>query len=660
MSLYETLAHAAAQAFPAVVEHLWQATLFAIFALIVAVLLRRAPARARYFVWLVALVKFVVPSVLLAFAVNEIVLRRAAHLFDVERRPDENLTVVREFAAPVLNPLAALTNNGVAETAVHNGIYALLAFIWLAGATLLLIRSLRRRREFMRAIETGQPLDEGREWRLLQAAKSRLGMSRDIRLVVSAGVREPGVWGAWRRIVIALPETISERLTDAELEAVMLHEIIHVARRDNLISHFQMLVCCLLWFHPLVWLAGRKLLEERERACDEAVMRLTGEGEIYAASILKVLRFCLHSPVAGASGAGGANLRRRLEYIMTDNVNKRLTVWHRLTVGASIAAVIFVSFISGSFDPNRATGQTRVEAAQSNDGRITVRRAVRRPTEASEFDRQLDGQVDADANADISQAMARGESNYGQEAESAMAEVMQSPDEVIRFENGDNAPLTITDARIKRATREQMQRIMHDETRIETFSTLPTVALTNNTSEVITRVAVRLALNGGGGAILERVVRIEPHAAYTFRTAWNELNATLMAAPEEVTARLAAVQFENGASWGRLHTPPLPPAPPSPPSPSSPPAPPTGAQRLRVLHRVEPVYPPAARAVGAEGDVNVEFIVNDQGEVISASAIDGHPLLRSAAVHAMRQCRFEPPTNEMRRTGTVRFSFREY
>lgn len=654
MSLYETFAHAAAQAFPFVVVHLWQATLFSVFAFIVAVLLRRAPARARYFVWLVALVKFVVPSVLLAFAMNEIVLRRAAYLFGVEHRPEENLTVVRELAGPVLNPLTALTTNGVAETAAHNGIYALLAFIWLTGAMLLLIRNLRRRREFLRAIANGLPLDAGREWRLLQAAKSRFGMSRDIRLVISTGVREPGVWGIWRRIVIALPATISERLTDAELEAVMLHELTHVARRDNLISHFQMLVCCLFWFHPLVWLAGRKLLEERERACDEAVMRLTGESEIYAASILKVLRFCLHSPVAGASGAGGANLRRRLEYIMTDNVNKRLTLWHHLTIGASIATVIFVSFVSGSFDSNRATGQTRVEAAQSNDGRITVRRAARRQTEPGELDRQLDRQVDADTDADTTQAVAHGQSNYGQEAERAMAEVTQSPDEVIRFENGDNAPLTITDARIKRVTREQMQRIMHDETRIETFSTLPTVTLTNNTSEVVTRVALRFALREGGGAILERVARIEPHGVYTFRTAWNELNATLMVAPEEVTARLAAVQFENGERWGRLLTPPLPPSPPSPP------APPDGAQRLRVLHRVEPVYPPAARRIGAAGDVSVEFTINGQGEVISATAIDGHPLLHPAAVDAMRQFRFEPPTNEIRRAGTVRFSFREY
>lgn len=649
MSFYESLARVTGWIFPFVIEHLWQATLFALFAFIVALLLRRAPARVRYLVWLVALIKFVVPSALLAFAANEIVLSRAAHLFGGENQPTDNLIVVREFAAPVLNPFATLTSEVSIEAAAQNGTYVFLALIWLAGAIVLLARSLRRRRAFWRDIEAGQSLNEGREWNLLQAAKARLGTRRDIQLIVSARVGEPGVWGVWRRVFVALPEGIGERLTDAEFEAVMLHEIIHVARHDNLASHFQTFVCSLFWFHPLVWLTSRNLLEERERACDEAVLRACGESAIYAASILKVLRFCLHSPVAGTSGAGGANLRRRLEYIMNGHANRDLTLWHHLTVGASLCAVVIISFISGSFDSNRTLGQTQDRPTE--DSHISVHRAARPQTAPDEFDRQLDHQVDADTNADAntSHASTFADSNHAQEAERAMAEVMQSPDEVVYFENGDNAPMTITDARIKRATREQMQRIMHDETRIETFSTLPTVTLTNNTSEVVTRVALRFALREGGGAILERVVRIEPHAVYTFRTAWNELNATLTVAPEEITARLAAVQFENGERWGRLLT------PPSPPSPPSPPTPPVG-QRLRVLHRVEPVYPPDARARAIEGDVTVEITINSQGEVAEARAVDGHEELREAAVDAIRQFRFSPPANgAVTRTASLRF-----
>ena len=53
-------------------------------------------------------------------------------------------------------------------------------------------------------------------------------------------------------------------LDDDELEAIMLHELIHIQRRDNLTGNLQMALCALLWFHPLVWFISRKLFDERE------------------------------------------------------------------------------------------------------------------------------------------------------------------------------------------------------------------------------------------------------------------------------------------------------------------------------------------------------------------------------------------------------------
>src|SRR6185436_6753319 len=133
------------------------------------------------------------------------------------------------------------------------------------------------------------------------------------------------VWRVWRPTVV-LPDSIASHLNDDELEAIMLHELIHIQRRDNLIGNLQLGLCAVLWFHPLVWFISRKLFDEREQACDERVIEVCGLPEAYASSILKVVRFCFGWRVAGVTGAAsGSNLRRRIENIMTIGNTRRGT-----------------------------------------------------------------------------------------------------------------------------------------------------------------------------------------------------------------------------------------------------------------------------------------------------------------------------------------------
>ena len=92
----------------------------------------------------------------------------------------------------------------------------------------------------------------------MDRVRSWLGIKREVRLLLLPDTFEPGVWGVWRPIVL-MPESMAEQLDDAELEAVMMHEMIHVARWDNLVANLHRLLCCLFWFHPIVWLLDRLL-----------------------------------------------------------------------------------------------------------------------------------------------------------------------------------------------------------------------------------------------------------------------------------------------------------------------------------------------------------------------------------------------------------------
>ena len=78
-----------------------------------------------------------------------------------------------------------------------------------------------------------------------------------------------------------------------------------------------MIVEAVFWFHPLVWWISARLMEERERACDEGVLELGSEPQVYAESILKTCEFCVESPLACVSGVTGADLKKRIVRIMT-------------------------------------------------------------------------------------------------------------------------------------------------------------------------------------------------------------------------------------------------------------------------------------------------------------------------------------------------------
>jgi uncharacterized protein (TIGR03435 family) len=126
---------------------------------------------------------------------------------------------------------------------------------------------------------------------------------------------EPGVFGIFRPVLL-WPAGLSDRLEDADLRAILSHEVAHVRRCDNLAAWIPMAIEAIFWFHPLVWWIERKMVEERERACDEIVLEWGSRAEVYADSLLKVSRFCVELPLPCVSGITGADLSKRIRSIM--------------------------------------------------------------------------------------------------------------------------------------------------------------------------------------------------------------------------------------------------------------------------------------------------------------------------------------------------------
>ncbi|HEY2859575.1 MAG TPA: M56 family metallopeptidase, partial [Terracidiphilus sp.] len=286
-------------------NHLWQSTLVACAAGALVMLLRSSEARLRHAIWMAASLKFLVPFSLLVAVGAQLATRR------VGQTPEAPLvTTVLQIGQPFA---AGMTMH--ANPASRFPWALALGLLWAAGTVVTLttwtVRWLRVRTLARKA----SVRQSGREADALRTAQASACSSDPIPLLISDECMEPGIFGIVHPVLL-WPQGISEHLDDRQLAAIVAHEVCHVQRRDNLFALLQMCVQAAFWFHPLVWWMGTRLLEERERACDEAVLRLGNEPAHYADAILKACRFCVESPLTCISGVSGSDLKRRMVRIM--------------------------------------------------------------------------------------------------------------------------------------------------------------------------------------------------------------------------------------------------------------------------------------------------------------------------------------------------------
>jgi uncharacterized protein (TIGR03435 family) len=175
------------------------------------------------------------------------------------------------------------------------------------------------------------------------------------------------VFGLLRPILV-WPRAIAERLDDRQLASILAHEVAHVRRRDNLTAAVHMAVQAIFWFHPLVWWLGARLVDERERACDEAVVRSGSERSVYAQTILTACRVFVESPLACMAGVTGSDLRKRIERIMGDGPSEALTLWKKGLVGALPVAAVVVPIAIGVIDAPRLRAASALRALQASNG----------------------------------------------------------------------------------------------------------------------------------------------------------------------------------------------------------------------------------------------------------------------------------------------------
>jgi bla regulator protein blaR1 len=373
----QSLSAAWAAIAPALGNHLWQSTLFAVAAGLLTLILQKNHARARYWLWLAASMKFLIPFSWLVTLGSHLVWWR------ISAGTNSNLyftieEISQPFTQSAISTIATTTlgTKTITPATVLSGFTHLLpamgAGVWLCGFVAVLLLWCTRWRRISLAIRHSMPVREGREIEALRRLERTAGIRQKVEMLLSRSMLEPGVFGMARPVLV-WPEGISRHLETPHLEAILAHELWHVRRRDNLAAALHMIVEAVFWFHPLVWWLGTRLVDERERACDEEVLASGGERRIYAESILRVCEFCVGSPLACVSGVTGADLKKRMVHIMSEHVANKLNFRKKLLLTVAGLAAITAPIVFGlaNATPSRAQSQNENASARFESFTIT-------------------------------------------------------------------------------------------------------------------------------------------------------------------------------------------------------------------------------------------------------------------------------------------------
>jgi len=348
----------------------WQVSVLVVFVGAVDLLLRkRIWPQVRYTLWLLILVKLILPP---AFSLSTSVVsqvrmlagRTAVQLSDtdmpavmptvrtsteipslatgdsIEPAPDRDGMMSSKAAEPAGRILSISAAASIGRVGLHWKVCAMA--VWLAGVIVLGLWAAVRFRK-LRQLHNGKFSDADMpEWfgTLFTNTAKKLGLKKLPGIVLSKNIASPAVFGTFRPVLV-LPADTVRHLSQNRTEHILLHELAHIKRGDLKVNSLYMLLQIVYWFNPLLWLLRRRLQHLRELCCDATVAGILRDKTTdYRETILQNAKWLLTGPARSGIGLLGLaedsrNLLVRLDWL------ERKTWKHRglriVTVCAAIA-----------------------------------------------------------------------------------------------------------------------------------------------------------------------------------------------------------------------------------------------------------------------------------------------------------------------------------
>ncbi len=208
--------------------------------------------------------------------------------------------------------------------------------VWILGAGILVLIGASRVYSFNRLLRHATPAPPDIDDIAARVA-ARLGLAHCPPVEVLAARVSPMLWGVGSRLRLIIPQSLWEDLSPPQREGLLAHELAHVRRGDPWARILELLVACIYWWHPVVWLIRREAQECAEQCCDGwAVWVAPHRARAYAQGLLQTVDFVSEEPVPlppARCGMGEVgHIKRRIEMIVTGQTSRTLSASSRILV----------------------------------------------------------------------------------------------------------------------------------------------------------------------------------------------------------------------------------------------------------------------------------------------------------------------------------------
>ncbi len=234
-------------------------------------------------------------------------------------------------------------------------LYHIISLSYLAGISIYFIRTLAGLGK-IRSIRLGAKPLRGPWVKLFGEFKTKAGIKSALEFLESEGAVPPFLTGILKPAIV-VPASMLTQLSLSEIESIIMHELYHLKRLDHLVNPIQRLMELLFFFNPAVWILSGMISNEREKRCDDMVLRGNSDPLDYARALLhlSIQQSGPGSLVPAATGSGKGELKNRIERILKPNtmkINYREKTNALLIFLGGLAVMLAVSgFTSGLSKP---------------------------------------------------------------------------------------------------------------------------------------------------------------------------------------------------------------------------------------------------------------------------------------------------------------------